>query len=278
MIHKEWHLYWPHFKQSLVANVLLVQDLLPRFNDIDPPLWSVAVEYKIYFLFPVLVLIWRRFGAAATLATAAAISGLLMTGFHLVRPQLSLGHICPWYLFLFSMGVCAGSVAMNAAPRRAWPWRWIALGPLALLALSLGAFPITAVGENARYLSHLPLIDVIMGALTACSLIVLTQSAKAAEKGAALTVLNWRPLVFVGTFAYSLYLTHFPLLMFLLSVLDHVHLPAALAPYKIVLFNAAALPVILCGAYVFFVLFERPFLSSRSRRAIASPVSQVAST
>ncbi len=265
--HPVWHLYWPHFKYSLVANFLLVQDLLPKYNDVDPPLWTVAVEYKIYFLFPALVLIWKRYGPGATVVTAAAITGILMAGFHLMCPQLSLEHICPWYVFLFSMGICGGTVAVKDNPDR--NWRLFAVVLASLLASSLLLFPIAPNSEGGPYTAHLPLIDVLTGALTACLLIILTQKARTAKIGGVLAVLNWRPLTFVGTFAYSLYLIHFPLLVLLLTITGHVHLPAALVPHHIALFNAVALPVIIGCAYVFFLLFEQPFLSSRPRRAIA---------
>ena len=53
----------PFTAKGLTANALLLQDLFPELDmQFDPPYWSVAVEWKIYFLFPFLLLIWRRYG------------------------------------------------------------------------------------------------------------------------------------------------------------------------------------------------------------------------
>src|SRR6185436_20177965 len=48
-------------------HLLLVHDALSPFA-VNSALWSIAVEFHIYLLFPLLVIGWRRFGPAATIA------------------------------------------------------------------------------------------------------------------------------------------------------------------------------------------------------------------
>ena len=40
---------------ALLANVFLVQDLFQPLNIFNGPFWSIAVEWRIYFLFPLIV-------------------------------------------------------------------------------------------------------------------------------------------------------------------------------------------------------------------------------
>ena len=80
-----------------------------------------------------------------------------------------------------------------------------------------------------------------------------------------------RPLVFVGTFAYSIYLIHAPLLQVIWQLLPalQVHQGWMLAVLWIV-----GVPVILGVSYLFYLLCEEPFL----RYKITPPRSMVAKT
>jgi hypothetical protein len=74
--------------------------------------------------------------------------------------------------------------------------------------------------------------------------------------------LELRALRFIGLFAYSLYLVHAPLLEFLRA---HILEPANLDGWPAFLVMLTlGLPVAIAGAYGFFLLFERPFLTIRS--------------
>ena len=173
-----WHV--PMLRHVLVIHALLLQDWFNQFNLLDDPTWSVAAEWKIYFLFPLFVWIWHRFGLAATLLCGAAIGyGITEAGLCLKlagHASLgSLGHTCPWYVFLFSMGLCAGAVAFGPgqkAKSRHWPWL---TGVFALLlAGSLYRYPITAAGEGPFFMPHYLLVDTVTGMMVAAALILLT--------------------------------------------------------------------------------------------------------
>src|SRR5579875_3373423 len=59
-----WSVALPPFvPMGTLAHILLLHNLTPHGYKIDPPMWSVALEWQIYFLFPFLFLpLWRRFG------------------------------------------------------------------------------------------------------------------------------------------------------------------------------------------------------------------------
>src|SRR5215218_948233 len=85
--------------------------------------WSVATEWQIYFLFPLLLLpLWRRFGSACAVA-AAAVVGLLP---HFLLPESrNLDWACPWFLGLFAMGMAVADAFARGKERPGHPGRWL---------------------------------------------------------------------------------------------------------------------------------------------------------
>ena len=74
-------------------------------------------------------------------------------------------------------------------------------------------------------------------------------------------VLTWKPLVFIGTFAYSLYLIHAPLLQ---VISQYVLEPLKLTFLEnIIILLVVGTPTIIGCSFLFFLLFERPFLTKR---------------
>lgn len=248
---------WPvPNKKGWLVNALLLQDILPHYNNINVPFWSVAVEWKIYFLFPALVFVWQRFGPVAALA-AATLPALVVTGtVFMLWPQKDFSHTCPWFLALFAMGLCAGG-ATQSAVRGRWlaPFAWVCALTVALLVV---AFPATVFGQGPAFQRILVLLDLLAGGATAAFLLVLSG---APSCSAVLRALSWQPLVWLGTISYSIYLLHLPLLeaahLLLVSLLpgnDHAYHRA------LGLMTLGAAFAISC-AFVFHLAFERPFMS-----------------
>ena len=265
----------PFTMKGLVVNALLLQDLFPELDmQFNPPFWSVAVEWKIYFLFPVLLLVWRRSGYSGLLGVSAALGLAITLGLRLIHPDAHLGHTCPWFLFLFALGVAAGLFTFNEASRghiQKGLWGGVVLFPL--LILSLLAYPITHQGERELFVPHLPLIDVTTGALMASCLMLLVHHLRRGDGNVFLLLLTRRPVVTLGTFAYSLYLVHYPLIDYI-TLLAH-HLPVIGNSFGL---SAAfvfimGVPAIILFSYLFFLLFERPFLNvKRARRGSLADV------
>jgi peptidoglycan/LPS O-acetylase OafA/YrhL len=120
LIHKLDLGTWYVDRSALAVNALLLQDAFLKWNIFDSPLWSVAVEWRIYFLFPILLFVLLRYGRLAALLTAG-IAGYAVTAYLRLRyPAMML--MCPWYLFLFAMGSAAalsGIIPVRGGPAAA---------------------------------------------------------------------------------------------------------------------------------------------------------------
>ena len=245
--------------KAVLVNAALMQDLYLDQNIFNGPFWSIAVEWRIYFLFPLVVWSLTRWGSPATLAWTALV-GYAMTGAVLhFQPGMYLS--CPWYLFLFAMGTGAGWAAFSQSglsDRDGKPWGWVLAGFAVLLVAALWRFPVTDTTQNP-FGSHLPLIDAIAGAAAASLLVVVARGASKASRIAG-ALLGSRPIAALGAFAYSLYLVHMPCLNMLSRLLASL---SAAPAVRAAILAAAGVPVIVALAYLFFYVFERPFLSSR---------------
>ena len=250
--------------RAILINLFLLQDWFPQYNILDGPLWSVAVEWKIYFLFPLFVWIWRRFGRIWMLLSAFMIGYGATLIFHVLQPTVEMGNTCPWYVLLFAIGIAAGIAAIKEiqfVPHLRL--RWVLLTSLLLLGYLLFKFPITAQGEENLYVSHLPLIDPIAGLVTAAMLLLLYRTRNNEHSGF-LRLTSWNPLVFVGTFAYSLYLIHLPILWIIVGGVHKIAVIKSSMTLTVLIMFLVAIPFTVCLAYLFFVLCERPFLNKRN--------------
>ena len=125
---------------------------LAKPERLDGPLWSVALEYKIYFLFPVFVWLWLRFGASVVLVAAGAISAVLYAVVMPIPLIAEKSHICPWYVFLFALGMIATDFASRPeeTPTKKWLLPLLLAVALACLAATLWAWPITSGAARRR--------------------------------------------------------------------------------------------------------------------------------
>lgn len=248
-----WAQYLPVTPDNTLAHVLLIHNFRPEWMyKINGVLWSISIEYQLYFLFPLIVAGLWRIGRIAVLTLASAVAlGLLL----LYSPALKL---YVWYLPLFVLGAVAAHVAFG--PRRWTPPAWLMLAGAALFLLLVS----WAVDRTKL----LPVRDALGGVMLALLLV----AGAWAPKALLFRVLAWRPLVVLGTFSYSLYLMHHPIMQVL-----YAHRPAFAQglPLEMAYLGLVGLPVILAGCYAFYWVFERPFVSSpASRRPAAVPAPQ----
>src|SRR5262249_49897642 len=105
-------LAWP----SILSHLLLVHNLLrSTILTIDGPLWSVALEWQIYFALPFVVLpITRHWGIAAALLACIALG---LAPHFLLPPGYNFDWTYPWYLGMFAMGATAA--VLNVSPSSA---------------------------------------------------------------------------------------------------------------------------------------------------------------
>lgn len=241
----------------IVSHLFLVHNFRPEWvHKIDPPMWSLATEWQIYLLFPLLLVARRRLGMAGAVVVAF---GLGYAAYLMVSYPTFLS-ICPWFLGLFALGMAAATAAADESTVRTRACRvswWLATVASAALFFCGDSY----LGLNALWL------DPVVGVTSAC-LLVGCSRAKAGHPSTAhtrpLRLLESPRLVQLGVISYSLYLTHFPLLS-----LAHLGLRSlSLGPTaRLVVLMTAAAPLCVLFAFLFHLAFERPFL----RRPAAGP-------
>jgi peptidoglycan/LPS O-acetylase OafA/YrhL len=247
----------------LVSHLFLIHNLSENWSHkIDYPMWSVATEWQIYFIFPLLLLLWRRFGLLAAVGTAFA-AGL--APHWLFQGRVDGASFV--FIGLFALGMAGAVLSFSARHkiinflRTRLPW-----GVLTLVMLAPVAYFAKFRG-NLDW-SHVVLNNIAMGLATMCVLVYCAQSLWASKrdtpkpKASPLIVklLQSRPFVALGSFSYSLYLIHAPVLALVALGTARFSVSASVA---IALSLFVAVPVSIIAAYLFFLAFERPFLVKR---------------
>ena len=111
--------------RAVWVHATLLQDV---FGSTTPngAFWSIAPEWQIYFIFPILLFFVRRLSAlSATLITTAAVVGgyLLATHVHAFHKFLDLS---PVFLALFAFGMLATRLTTGTSRWERVPWGIIA--------------------------------------------------------------------------------------------------------------------------------------------------------
>ena len=250
------HLGSAETAKALVVHGVLLQDLIGSATP-NGAFWSIAVEWQIYFLFPVILWLGRRrsIETAVALAVVAALIAHGVAG--LGSPLSKIDGLTPQFLALFALGVLAVKLGRAGADLRV-------RRPLCVLALvAFIVFVVAAIAEGSAWMvDRYFYVDLIFGVAVACVLCVLfTGGVPAARR-----ILASPPSLRLGLFSYSIYLIHGPIVIAL-----NEHAIAALditAPARFALLVVVGLPLILVLSYVFHRLFEAPFLRHRDIRAL----------
>src|SRR5579859_7905470 len=93
---------------AIVSHLLLLQDLFGT-SKINYVLWSIAVEWHIYFLYPMLVLCWARYGPKWVVPIALVAGYALRLGFADTR----IARASPQYVGMFAFGMLAAYVTQS---------------------------------------------------------------------------------------------------------------------------------------------------------------------
>lgn len=237
---------------DILSNLLLVHNLSEStYITINSPMWSIPTEWQIYFLFPLLLLpIWRRFGLLMVVIIAFVIGLIPIYLFNGFLQQAN-----PWLLGIFCLGMAAADIGFSQKPklvaiRNSLPW-----GRLAII------FTCIAFITEWRQLGlHIWINQSFAGLAFACLFISLTKSiVEGKQPSLVLQILQHPWAIALGTFSYSLYLTHAPVLVFVRYFLFYLPIsPDMFAAASYLLGTVISLII----AYWFYLFFERPFMSS----------------
>ena len=211
-----WRLMLPHqfynFAKSVFATALFISNI--QFwreggyfaaPALEKPLlhtWSLAVEEQFYIIFPLfLFIVHKRLKARLVVWLAGlAIGSFALSAWGTAHEPSATFYLAPtraWELLLGSL------LAVRAIPRfKSWIWRELG-GAFGLGLIMWGLFTLTVQspfpGANALFPAG------------GTALLIYTASDRETVTG---KMLSAKPLVFVGLISYSLYLWHWPILVF----------------------------------------------------------------
>jgi len=238
-----------HFRQygsSVVATVLFASNILfwRQSGYFDAPAsekpllhtWSLAVEEQFYILFPILLYaIHRWFNAKWApwlIGLAAASFGLSVVGVYLwPSSTFYFAPMRAWELMLGAL------LAIGAVPTVRSP---ALCEVISLVGLSLMAWSIFGLSESSRF----PGYNALFPCVGAAMIILAGQGEATWTK----RLLSTRPIVFVGLISYSLYLWHWPIVVFTKLYRDFTDLD------KLLIVGVSFVAAILSWMYI-----ERPF-------------------
>ena len=265
-------------KGVLVSHAFLFHNFSPNWcSKITGTAWSVATEWQIYFVFPLLLMIWRRAGnlGASALAFVAGITA------YCVLPEHVLYGSCPWYVGLFALGMAAASIApapdasdeppssRSRLPRIAMTWAVLgAVGCCFIPYLDVSHVPVLRTIFRRPTAGFAWYYDASIGLIAAALLVALRSlHARPRTPWNPVTWLETEMLVTLGFFSYSLYLVHYPIVS-ALHVLMHGR---GLTPqHELALILGAGVPLALALSYLFYLAFERRFSPAASVKRSAS--------
>jgi peptidoglycan/LPS O-acetylase OafA/YrhL len=233
--------YLPVDRDTILAHVFLVHNFsLDWMYKINGVLWSIAIEVQMYVLFPLLVLGINKIGRLVTLALAGWIT------YETILHVPGAPKLYPWYLALFVAGMVSAHLAFKPTDIGRLP----GVGSIFSVLCLVGCW--YAAGQNWPIYST----DLFVGFAIAG----ICYAHSGAPRGPLYRLLVWRPVVFLGTFSYSLYLMHHPIAQAL-----YANRPDwAVGEVNLFVYFMCCLPIILFGCWFFYVIFERPFVPRRS--------------
>lgn len=245
---------------DLGLHLLMLHNLdLRTTYSINAAFWTLAIEEQLYLAYFLLLFLRIRYGWARTLliCAAARVGWLLLArGIgYFYGLQIPVGEAAATNWFIWALGALSVEAALGVVRLPDWCYRMWAGGVALLLAMGL------ALG--LPHVSHIAWLHdpgwLLMHPAWGVGFFVMVNAAVRAE--ARRRELSARAsrlmlgLAGLGLISYSLYLTHlFVLMQWYLFGFTGLHIPAISV--------AIMTPISILFAWLFFRLFERPFMSA----------------
>jgi peptidoglycan/LPS O-acetylase OafA/YrhL len=245
--------------ESVVVYTLLLQDLwtAPTPNG---AFWSIGVEALLYGVLPLLLILSRRLGPAVMLAVVSV--PVIVIGFVVFdgSPPQGDNWLAPHLVPAFAAGVLAAGVVAADDHLRRLPWAVLSL----LAAIPAGAL---ILHQGSRWMvNHYYWVDLAVVPTMTLFLLAVTSGRPAVL----VQLLDSAPLRRLGSFSYSLYLIHLPIVVAISQKVVAPRLGHGTAAFVVTTVVSGGLSLI--AAWFFAKAFELPFRSwADVRNAIRSP-------
>jgi peptidoglycan/LPS O-acetylase OafA/YrhL len=231
--------------KSVLVNGLLVQNLVGAPSP-NRSFWSLAVEAQLYVLFPLLLLLVRRWGAIAMVATVTLlVAALGIVGPHVSRVDTFVIQSPPDLAALFAVGILAAGIVQAGNTRRSWPWHRLALAAAAPVIAVIWWQGTVWTNDNLLW------VDLALGPAVACLLAGLATG----RPTRLLRLLDARPMRKLGAASYSLYLIHAPIVVVVYEKIVTGRVGQGVPAFLVSI--ALALPLTVVFARFFARVFER---------------------
>ena len=239
----------------ILSHIFMVHNLKYDWaRSLNGPLWSLAAEWQLYLLFPLVLLpLYRRFGGIVTIVSGYCI-GLLAS--YVSPKEQSVGYAAFWFIGLFAFGMTAAKISHTLSDSKSPKIPWgVVTASVVLASIIAGIFVPDLFQLGMNWFSN-----AIVGLVTCCLLIYCTKKVKSDGQSRLVAVLASKPLVAIGTFSYSIYLTHRLTQGVFFAVLTRLHLSfyKSLASMIVV-----GMPLVVFCGWIFFLLIERRCLNTR---------------
>jgi peptidoglycan/LPS O-acetylase OafA/YrhL len=216
----------------------------------NAPLWSIAIEWRLYFVFALLVIpLWvtRRIKFSWVAFLTVGIFILLSRYF---RVSAFSAH----FAALFLIGVFGATLLHRNISR---------------LTLSLGIHGFLVAGivlaftymEQAKAWTYI-VVDVFTGIATVSLLLLAIRH----QESLANQILSWQPLSLTGAWSYSIYLFHLPIITIIFSTI-----PESFTELQRAFLWLVTLPIVLGSCYAFYRVAEKPSVDYLAQQKATSP-------
>ena len=244
---------------------------LSTWSGISGSFWSLGLEAQFYAVFPLVVLGYKRYGLRF-LAAMIGISVIYRVAANLVLPQTVAFEADkrPFLLSIFFLGrwmqFAAGMLAAYfVANYRKNALTWSARQGAAAILTALLVY-VLAVSNFVGSAALFPLRDILLAVAYMLLLTTVSISETPLRR-----CFNNKIIVRFAFISYSVFLLHQTTAWYISEFMKHLlHIPGEARFYLLITIGFL---LVIGISYGFFLIFERPFLSSHLKRAEKAEVS-----